>query len=616
MLFVLFAATATIDAAASIIRYARLQSGLDLAIFDQAVWHYSRLEAPFSSIEAKNLLGDHFHPLVAGLAPLYWVWSDPRMLLIGQSVLVAASIIPVFLFARPRLGRLGAYLLAGAYAAYWGIQVGVMYEFHEVALAPLLIALAILLADRRRWGWFWLVIVLLLGVKEDLSILVAFFGLYLLSRREVRQGVSLVVVGIAWYELSTRVFIPHFASGAAYAHWTYGSLGRDLPDAVWALVQAPWRVFTIGFSPGQKAQTIAGLLAPFLFLSLGSRVFFLAVPLLAERFLSTNPQLWSSHFHYSLSIASVLAMGAADALARLSRLVGDPRRTRVVIGTTGAMLVASLAITRLAAHESALSQITRPSFLRTPAYANGAYRALRRVPAEASLATTDFVLPHASERRQVELLDRATAGRDEYVLVQLLDPGCCGDTGNRSYAELASVVAGELARTTPVYYHGGWLVARRPPAGGAPDGGVLTPMSAALALRVGRTATRLAGELGAGGLGACYAASAAGASSPGASAACFATTSARFTADATRLTETIAGQTLAGGCAELATAAVLATQRRGADLAAIARTAATTSGARVASASAAAQADENGQGLSGQLELLVVLCTPRRSAAG
>ncbi|MGI8428972.1 MAG: DUF2079 domain-containing protein [Solirubrobacteraceae bacterium] len=91
-------------------------------VADQAIWHYSRFESPFSSILGKNILGDHFSPLVAALTPHYWVWSDPRVLVIAQSLLVAASIVPVFLFARPRLGRAGGYLLAGAYAVFWGIQ--------------------------------------------------------------------------------------------------------------------------------------------------------------------------------------------------------------------------------------------------------------------------------------------------------------------------------------------------------------------------------------------------------------------------------------------------------------------------------------------------------------
>ena len=43
----------------------------DLAIFDQAVWHYSRWEAPFSSIKGFNVLGDHFTPILSLAGPFY-----------------------------------------------------------------------------------------------------------------------------------------------------------------------------------------------------------------------------------------------------------------------------------------------------------------------------------------------------------------------------------------------------------------------------------------------------------------------------------------------------------------------------------------------------------------
>jgi hypothetical protein len=65
------------------------------------------------------------------------------------------------------------------------------------------------------------------------------------------------------------------------------------------------------------------------------------------------------------------------------------------------------------------------------------------------------------------------------VVVNLLAPACCGDAGNPSYAALGRVVAAELARTTPIYYDRGWLVARRPPGGGPAGSGVVGPLPAA-----------------------------------------------------------------------------------------------------------------------------------------
>ena len=76
-----------------------LTTGFDLGIFDQVVHAYSRFEAPIVPLKAPgyNLLGDHFHPILVLWAPLYWIWEDPRMLLLAQELLLALSSIP----ARP-----------------------------------------------------------------------------------------------------------------------------------------------------------------------------------------------------------------------------------------------------------------------------------------------------------------------------------------------------------------------------------------------------------------------------------------------------------------------------------------------------------------------------------
>jgi uncharacterized membrane protein len=612
VLLVLVGVTALVEAIASVIRHVNLGSGLDLSIFDQAVWHYSRLQAPYSSIHGEDLLGDHFHPLVAVLAPLYWIWSDPRMLLIAQAVLVAASIIPVFLFAAPRLGRVGAYLLAGAYALFWGLQVGVLYDFHEVAFAPLLIALTILFADRRRWGWFWLSVVLLLGVKEDLSIYVVFLGLYLLTLREARHGVALIIVGLVWYELATRVAIPHFSNTGAYNYWSYGALGKNLPDAIWDLLSGPWRVVTVGLSNAEKRHTVLALLAPFLFLSLRSRLIILAVPLLAERFLSSNAAMWGTHFHYSLAIAPVLAMGAAAGLSGLSAYVPDRRRTAIVIGAACAMLVVSVAITRINSPDSVLSEMTTPAFYKAPSYAPAAYRALDQVPATASLATTDNLLPHASERNQLYEINYQHVGTEQYLLANVVHPTCCGVGGNGTYSVLGQVLDKDLTLMTPVYYGSGWILARLPPAGRAPTNGVITPMPAAMARKIDKLATRWTVQLGTTLKGnyACYELwEKAGARA----AACFATANTPFQREQTVLARAIhtARPTLEGACSQLATAALETTHLLALDLTAVASAAASSGRAALPAALAKANTDDTNLDLTGQLERFLILCTPR-----
>ena len=80
----LLVAAAALYVTHSFLRYATYEAkGYDLGIFDQVVRQYALFNAPLSSVKGVDfhILGDHFHPILALLAPFYWVWPDPRMLL-------------------------------------------------------------------------------------------------------------------------------------------------------------------------------------------------------------------------------------------------------------------------------------------------------------------------------------------------------------------------------------------------------------------------------------------------------------------------------------------------------------------------------------------------------
>ena len=132
-------------------RYASYRSaGYDVGIFDQAIRHYARLEAPVSSLKGVgfSLLGDHFSPILAVLAPAFWIWPDTRMLGIVLGVLVAASVFPVYAFCERRLGPGLALLTSAAYVFWWPIQGLVGFDFHEIAFAVPLMAWLIDALDR------------------------------------------------------------------------------------------------------------------------------------------------------------------------------------------------------------------------------------------------------------------------------------------------------------------------------------------------------------------------------------------------------------------------------------------------------------------------------------
>ena len=530
-------------AAYAVVNHVRYGTGYDLGIFSQAVWHYSRFEAPESTvIGISNLLGNHFHPIVASLTPLYWVWADPIVLLVAQAALVAASIVPVHLFAAQRLGRLGGLLVAVAYASYWGLHAGVGYEFHEVAFAPVLIALAILFGERRRWVPFAVAIAALLLVKEDMSILVAFFGLWLMLRREWRPGAITFAAGLAWFFLTTEVLIPALSDSGRFDFWSYQELGDDLPDALVQIATHPWRPFEVFFSEGQKVETTLLLLVPFLGLSLCSRIGILALPLVLERMLSTTESYWATDFHYSLTVAPVLAMAAAAGLANVVRWAGDRvPRGPAVTGVGAAMVVASLVAAVQIAH---LDRLLERGFWRPRSYSGPVTRALDRIPPRASVAAPDFMVPHLSTRDVVAEISPGTAQTD-YVAIGVDHP-VGSVTGNQTFREQNEVVLQRLDRYVPVFYELGWMVLQREDLARGP--GVLTPVPPLRGRALRRVADDGVRALVAHG-GELVGCAAAGPRAP----ACFERAGADFRAAHARLVEVVgdARPELRGGCRHL-----------------------------------------------------------------
>ena len=303
-------------------------AGYDLGIFDQAVRRYAHFEAPIVPLKGVgyNIFGDHFHPIIALGAPLYWLWDNPQTLLLLQAALVAASVPVVYRFARRRTSNGAALIICFTYAAGWPFQTLVNFSFHEVAWGVPILALAIDALDRADDRQLVIFAGLLLLVREDMGILVVLLGILraLQRPRQLRGGVGvglgLVAAGVLVYELATAVILPHFAPNGQFAYWQYTeTLGPNLGSAVRNAVIHPWHVVRLFFTPWTKTRTLALLVLPLLLLPFRSRYAILALPLLAQRFFEppARSTLWGPGFHYNALPWVILVLAMIDGAARL-----------------------------------------------------------------------------------------------------------------------------------------------------------------------------------------------------------------------------------------------------------------------------------------------------------
>src|SRR5215469_9692673 len=323
----------------SLIYYIRFRSSsYDLVIFDQAIRSYSHFHLGISVIKGVHngfgphfsVLGDHFSPILATLAPLYWIYGGPQTLLVAQATLYALAIPPLWIFTRRAFGggrkaTVAAYLVSGAYGLSWPIAAAAAFDFHEAAFAPVLTAIALERIQAGRLRGTLIALGALLLVKEDMGLLVVGIGLYLLVSmtptlpRQRLVAIAVMVGGAFYTMIAVYVLIPAFGGEAGY-YWAYGALGKNVPQVIFYIVRHPVSTFHMLFKPWVKGRTMKWLLAAFAFLPLLSPITLAVIPLLLERMLNSKfDSWWLLKFQYNSFILVILVCAAVDTAVRIDR---------------------------------------------------------------------------------------------------------------------------------------------------------------------------------------------------------------------------------------------------------------------------------------------------------
>ncbi len=413
----------------AVLRYETLNArGYDLGNVDQAVWntaHGRPLEftnwiGKSADFRYPSRLAMHVEPIYFLLAPLYWLWSDVRILLILQAVVVALGALGVYRLATLPTGQpwVGV-VLAAAYLLNPPLQWALLDDFHAVTLVAGLLPFAFLALRRRRWGWLAVLALLILATKEDMPLVIGMLGIYaLLWERRPRVGVALIVVAAVWFIISFFVVIPRYTLGGQsqfLSRYTdvLGPAGLTWTNAP-ALIAAAARAL-LGW---ETARYGVGLLWPLGFIPLlGWPALLLAVPSLAVNLLSSNPTQHVLGRHYVAPIVPVLFIAAALGLAEPAwpRRLARPIVGRAPLGLAGLALLLSL----VAQWQNGFTPLARDyEPPRVTAHHRLLGRFLAQIPADASVSTQQNLNPHLTQRRRITIIPYDVSG--EYLLLDVV----------------------------------------------------------------------------------------------------------------------------------------------------------------------------------------------------
>lgn len=398
--FVIAAVLSTVLAAMSLARYRSLDTGLDLAGYSQAAWLISESFRPEASLfgDGVHVLEVHWSFVLYPLSALRFLGPLPETLLVVQSLFLGAAVVPLWRLAR-RVCKLrfgAAVALVLAYAIHPGLHALAINDFHPEALAiPGLFGLAYFAASRR-WVWFWLTVAFVLCCRADLGLVVAAWGLLMVSDGVRRPGLWTAGVGAVWALGLLLVAQPVFGQTTGQQ---YGRYGNTLGEVLTGAVTDPGR-FLGDLVDRSNVAVLVGLLAPVVFLPLLSLRHFLPAVPLGAIYLVTTVDDSSFSARTSMLLAFVF-VSSAFALRRLGTMGVDRVFIEVRLLAT---VVAASVLSFIAASPTAPYE--RPwEWDERSATDEAVLEAVASLDPDDAVRASPSALAHLAERPWVHLLD-------------------------------------------------------------------------------------------------------------------------------------------------------------------------------------------------------------------
>jgi uncharacterized membrane protein len=397
----------------SVARHQAFQShAFDLGNMDQAAWstiHGQFLRFTDMAVGKQVLttrLAIHVEPLLAVLSIFYFLHDGPETLLVLQAVIVASGAIPAYLLARSVLG--GAWLslvFPLAYLLHPSLQNAVLDDFHAVTMASCFLLWAILFLQRGMMVPYAVAAILAGATKEEVGLLVAGLGVWLMLRRRWYAGFMSVVGGLGWFLISVLVIIPAANPGGSSPYLgRYGYLGKGVSGVVLAPIRHPGLLARTLVSDSRLAY-LSDLFHPVGFVSLlGLPVVLLSLPALLINMLSSDARMYSGFYQYSAEVIPYVIAGAIFGIAAISsvavaRRVPGARRFATIL-CVFVLIAAAVDNYRYGFTPLAAGYIV-PS---AGPHQRLEEQMLRRVPVGAPVAAADEIEPHLAHRKWIYLL--------------------------------------------------------------------------------------------------------------------------------------------------------------------------------------------------------------------
>ncbi len=371
----------------------------DLDRFLQALWNTANGRFMYSTIEERTVLSGHFTPFFILMVPLQFIWNDPRVYSLAQTIGFAAAGLFLYKIVSKKQQAMAPWFLLAFYLNPVLHNVALL-ELRRITLAVPFLAMALYgLAEKRRWitavGLFFA-----LTCKEDVALIVVMVGIFLIvMERDWRWGAAFIALGFAWAGMVIFVINPLVdprvvkveSAGQVYRGFNYfATWGTTLPEILSNILKKP----LIALQRVFDAESLQALWR--VFLPVGIVLPFLApawmaiiLPLLIMMLLSSNPTMHRLEAWYATSLIPFM-------FAAIGVWLRD--RSKQVAGVGTAVLLLFTLFTFRQDSPLPLGKKFVPIRYEITEHHRLAAEVVAMLPPDASAAVTSAYAPHAFQR--------------------------------------------------------------------------------------------------------------------------------------------------------------------------------------------------------------------------
>ncbi len=286
----------------------------DHGLYDRAIWQVAHFQAPFIDHHFTNgpllQLGDHFTPSMYLFSPVYWFTSSYEALLMINNLLVVLSAFVIFLIAKRHIKKsLMVFAIIFAYTMFVGMQNALISNFHPEISALFPLSLVFYFMDKRKWRWFWVFLIIMLGFKETFVALTVCLGIYLWLKKDKKQGICVIIFAVLYYFFIVKLIIPRLIN-----HPYYYPLNIKSLNPIYLLGQF--------FAPEIKIRTLFISFATFSFLPMINLPF---LPIVIQDYflrfvIDGSPSRIDLGLHYNAIPDLLMAVSSIYAVTVLSKI--------------------------------------------------------------------------------------------------------------------------------------------------------------------------------------------------------------------------------------------------------------------------------------------------------